>query len=132
MPKTSTWNGLEEKFLALLTYSLSNGGWIDTELFKQWFFQHFLCHAGSSRPLLLLLDGHSSHFNLDLVTMARDNDVVIYTLGPHTTHEMQLLDVAVFGPLKHTWQEICHNLFNHAQVELLLSINSMKYFPMLG
>jgi len=41
--------------------------------------------------------------------MARENDVIIYTLVPHTTHEMQPLDVAVFGPLKRTWQEVCHN-----------------------
>jgi len=27
-----------------ITYDLSDSGWIDTELFKQWFFQHFLCH----------------------------------------------------------------------------------------
>ena len=91
------------------TCGLSDNGWIDTELFKQWFFQHFLCHARSSRPLLLLLDGHGSHFNLDVVTMARENDVIIYILVPHTTHEMQPLDAAVFGPLKCTWQEACHN-----------------------
>ena len=24
------------------TYGLSDSGWIDSELFKQWFFQHFL------------------------------------------------------------------------------------------
>ena len=61
------------------TYGLSDSGWIDSELFKQWFFQHFLRHAGSSRPLLLLLDGHSSHFNLDAVTMARENDPISFT-----------------------------------------------------
>ena len=41
--------------------------------------------------------------------MSRENDVVVYTLVPHTTHEMQPLEAAVFGPLKHTWQEVCHN-----------------------
>ena len=61
------------------------------------------------RPLLLLLDGHSSQFNLDAVTMARENDAIIYTRVPHTTHEMQPLDAEVFGPLKSTWQEACHN-----------------------
>ena len=61
------------------TYGLSDSGWIDSELFKQWFFQHFLHHTGSNRPLLLLLDGHSSHFNLDAVTMARENDPISFT-----------------------------------------------------
>ena len=82
------------------TYGLSENGWIDMELFKLWFFNHFLCHAGASRPLLLLLDGHSSHYNLEAITLARENGIIIFTLVPHTTHELQPLDTAVFGPLK--------------------------------
>ena len=67
-----------------------------------------LCHAGSNRPPLLLLDGHSSHYNIEAITLARQNDVIIFTLVPHTTHEMQPLDTAVFGPLKNNWSEACH------------------------
>ena len=72
-------------------------------------FSSFLYHAGSNRPLLLLLDGHSSHYNLEAVEITRKNDVIIFTLVPHTTHEMQPLDTTVFGPLKNSWQEACHN-----------------------
>ena len=61
---------------------------------------HFLKHAVPSRPLLLLLDGHSSHYNPEAVRVAKENDVILFTLVPHTTHEMQPLDKAVFGPLK--------------------------------
>ena len=42
-------------------YGLSSNGWMDTELFKEWFINHFMKYVPSSRPLLLLLDGHSSH-----------------------------------------------------------------------
>ena len=90
------------------TYGRSDSGWIDLELFKLWFFKHFLCHAVSSRPLLLLLDGHNSHYSLEVVELAKENEVIIFTLVPHTTHEMQPLDTAVFGPLKNNWQEACH------------------------
>ena len=41
------------------TYGLSDRGWIDMVLFKGWFENHFLKHCVSSRPILLLLDGHS-------------------------------------------------------------------------
>ena len=41
--------------------------------------------------------------------IARKNDVIIFTLVPNTTHEMQPLDTTVFGPLKNSWQEACHN-----------------------
>ena len=67
-------------------YGLSENGWIDMVLFKEWFY-HFLCHAGSSQPLLLLLDGHSSYYNIEAITLARENDVIIITLVPHTMYE---------------------------------------------
>ena len=90
------------------TYGLSESGWMDNILFKEWFIKHFLSHAGSGRPLLLLMDGHSSHYNLEAVTMARNNGVILFTLVPHTTHEMQPLDTAVYAPLKAHWQDVCH------------------------
>ena len=43
-------------------YGLSGKGWMDMELFGLWFRNHFLRYAPSLRPLLLLLDGHSSHY----------------------------------------------------------------------
>ncbi len=43
-------------------YKLSSKGWIDSELFEGWFSCHILAYAPPVRPLLLLLDGHSSHF----------------------------------------------------------------------
>ena len=48
-------------------YGMSDSGWMDKELFAYWFSSHFLKHAVSARPLLLLLDGHSSHFTLDFL-----------------------------------------------------------------
>lgn len=43
-------------------YRLSKKGWIDGELFDLWFSHHFLAHAPPMQPLLLLMDGHSSHY----------------------------------------------------------------------
>lgn len=34
---------------------------MNTELFELWFKHHFLAHASPSRPLLLVMDGHSTH-----------------------------------------------------------------------
>ena len=45
---------------------------------SNWFFEHFLMHAVSERPLLLLLDGHSSHYILELVKAAAEKDVIIF------------------------------------------------------
>ena len=41
------------------TYGLSDSGWMDVQLSKQWLIKHFVRHANAARPLLLLLDGHN-------------------------------------------------------------------------
>ena len=43
-------------------YGMSGKGWTDQELFKHWLKNQFLKYAVRPRPLLLLLDGHSSHY----------------------------------------------------------------------
>ena len=82
-------------------------GWMDQELFTEWFLHHFLEHAVSSRPLMLLLDGHSSHFTVEVVKLAAAHDVVIFCLPPRTTADSQPLDTACFKPLKTSWSDIC-------------------------
>ena len=89
-------------------YGLSENGWMDTELFQEWFKNHFLVHAPPMRPLLLLLDGHSSHYQPELLRIAAAESVVLFCLPPHTTHILQPLDNGVFGSLKRCWSEECH------------------------
>ena len=48
-------------------YGSSDKGWINTDLFESWFYEHFLPNAIDDRPLLLLLDGHSSHYQPDIL-----------------------------------------------------------------
>ena len=91
------------------TYGLSINGWINMELFRLWFTKHFLQHAVSARPLLLLMDGHSSHYCPETIRLAQQQDVILFTLQPHTTHEMQTLDISVFSLLKTHWLDVCHD-----------------------
>ena len=79
-------------------HAVSDNGWIDQELFHYWMTDRFLTHAFASRPLRLLLDGHSSHFRLDTIQFAKDNDIVVFCLPPHTTHECQPLDCSFWTP----------------------------------
>ena len=90
-------------------YGLSESGWIDTELFEEWFKNHFLLHAPPVRPILLLLDGHTSHFQPELLRIAKSEGVLLFCLPPHTTHLLQPLDNGCFGSLKRCWGEACHN-----------------------
>ena len=81
---------------------------MDMSLFEKWFIRHFLRYAPSVRPLLLLLDGHSSHYSLAALKMAAEENVILFALPPNTTHYSQPLDKGVFGPLKVAWRRVCH------------------------
>ena len=74
-----------------------------------WFSNHFLRFAPAARPLLLLLDGHSSLFCPDTIRLAAKERVILLVLPPHTTHFSQPLDKGCFSPLKLCWKEECHN-----------------------
>jgi len=46
------------------------------------------------------MDGHSSHYTLELLEYARDNNIVILGYPPHCTHVLQGLDVVCFAKMK--------------------------------
>ncbi|GBN39256.1 hypothetical protein AVEN_113634-1 [Araneus ventricosus] len=49
------------------------------------------------RPVLLILDGHSSHVrNSGVIDLARENHVTIISLPPYSTHMLQPLDRTFF------------------------------------
>ena len=89
-------------------YGLSDNGWMDQELFDGWLCSHFLRYAPPARPLLLLLDGHSSHYSPSTIRSAAKEQVIVFTLPPHTTHLSQPLDRGCFAPLKVAWRQVCH------------------------
>jgi len=100
----------KEKSLEHFMVYQQMGGWI-----RSYFLSGFLRISShmffSERPILLMLDGHSSHYTLGLVkaaAAAAAKDVIIFCLPPHMTADSQPLDTSCFGPLKTYWFEICH------------------------
>ena len=62
-------------------------GWVDTELFEAWFCDQFLAYAPKTRPLLLMLDGHVSHYQPELyseVSCKRECYSLLFTSSLHT------------------------------------------------
>ena len=57
--------------------------------------------------MILLMDGHSSHYCPAMIRMAAKEKVILFTLPPHTTHLSQPLDRSCFGPLKAPWRQVC-------------------------
>ena len=83
--------------------SRSESGWMTTEIFAAWF--HRFCNHVTQRPLILVFDGHVSHVSLEIVRKAREENISIIKLPPHTTHRLQTLDKSCFGPLQKKWDK---------------------------
>jgi len=87
----------------------SETGWITGETFFEYItniFLPFLIEANIQRPVIVFLDGHKSHLSLHLSKFCRENGLILISLYPNSTHILQPLDVAVFGPLKGRWKKI--------------------------
>lgn len=84
-------------------YGHSHNGWMTSQVMIDW-FEQFL-ELVQERPILLLFDGHLTHFSIDVVKKALDNQVILIKLPPHTTDLMQPLDVGMFSPLKKAWDK---------------------------
>ena len=89
-------------------FAVSDNGWVDHELFSFFLTKHFMANAVPYRPLLLLLDGHSTHFEPKSLQLAKEHNIVVFCLPPHTTHVCQPLDCSFFKPLKEHWRGECH------------------------
>ncbi len=76
-------------------------GWVNERIFLNW-MKHFVKFTGAlpNKRILLIFDNHESHLSPNVVKYAKENGVVLLTIPPHTSHRLQPLDVAVYGPLK--------------------------------
>ena len=109
-------------------YGLSDNGWMDGEIFNNWFTHHFLVHAPASRLLLLLLDGHLTHYNPSFIRQAAQEKVVVFCLPPNTTHLTQPLDKGAFGPLKVCWNQECQRFMQQNPRRVVTQFDFMAMF----
>lgn len=89
---------------------MTPSGWSNGEVFKQYLQNHFIkyCQGRSEEDTVLLLyDGHRSHVSVDLIEWARDHNIVLFVLPPHTSHILQPMDVGCFGPLQIKYSQEC-------------------------
>jgi hypothetical protein len=90
---------------------------IDTDIFTSYVKEHFLKYVqsrDSSRPVLLLYDGHHSHISLSLIKWAQENNIILFVLPPHTSHILQPMDVGCFGPFETLYQQEVHKFMRQS------------------
>ena len=83
-------------------YACQEKGWMSNDGFLIW-LDNFINFAKPTKQctVLLILDGHVTHTeHTAAMEKARDAGVIMVSLPPHTTHRLQPLDVAFFGPFK--------------------------------
>ncbi|XP_046684823.1 MFS-type transporter clz9-like [Homalodisca vitripennis] len=83
-------------------------GWITKDGFLKWLtlFQERV-KSDEKSPVLLIVDGHGSHKDLDVIVFAKEHHIHMISLPPHTSHKMQPLDRAIMKPFKNAYNEAC-------------------------
>ena len=79
-------------------------------------------------PLLLMLDGHASHYQSELVRLAAKESVILFCLPPHCTHLAQPLDKGAFSPLKKYWHQECAKFIENNPGEVVTKRNFSLIF----
>ncbi|CAG2188273.1 unnamed protein product [Mytilus edulis] len=90
--------------------AVSDSGWSNTNIFRQYLTDHFLKYipGRNNDNVLLLLDGHKSHVAVDIIEWAQEHHIIIHVLPAHTSHILQPLDVGCYGPLQRIYDNECH------------------------
>jgi hypothetical protein len=85
----------------------SKNGWINSNIFLEWlkFFQSHV-RPTPAKKALLILDNHEAHRSIEAIEYAKENNIVILSLPPHTSHRVQPLDVGVFSSFKGRFEKI--------------------------
>ncbi|CAG8663625.1 12268_t:CDS:2 [Cetraspora pellucida] len=80
------------------------------ELF-QMYIEHFISSIPPCRPVLLMLNSHSSHINYMSINFCHKNGILLYALPLHTTHILQPSGLS-FTKLKTKYSKNCNQLHN--------------------
>lgn len=127
---------------------ISPKGWINSELFLEW-FKFFIGAIPDVRPIVLLMDSHGAHVGPDVVELAKKQQVYLMTFPAHTSHILQPLDVGVYKSLKSNWSKVMntymlqhpndmpnrsnfHELFTPAFLESFTPLNIVHCFKKAG
>ena len=104
----SMWTTWTENGPTGTRYNRSKSRWFDALCFEDWFRSLLLPRLKKSHPgkNVLIGDNLSSHINLNVLELCKQNDVCFVALPPNSTHLMQLLDVVYFRPMKMAWRKI--------------------------
>lgn len=90
------------------SFGYSENGWMTSKNFYEYIanvFYPWLESSGIELPIILYIDGHSSHITLPLSEFCHEKQIILIALYPNSTHILQPLDVSLFRTFKMAWQK---------------------------
>ena len=78
----------------------TKNGWIETSQFYAWLTNHFVKYILPLHPIVMLLDGHSSHIDFYVVESCAANGTLLFHLPLHSLHALQPADRGFFASFK--------------------------------
>lgn len=69
------------------------------------FFKH-LQHTNAKFPVILFVDGHTSHLSLQTTEFCLKNKIILMALFPNSTRILQPMDVGLFHTIKDDWKSL--------------------------
>ena len=108
---------------------MSESGFVD-----KFIFLNFLNFFQDNRPCpnercILILDGHTSHTGVDVLTYAKEHKIDLLCIPPHTSHRLQPLDTHWNGPLKKLWERL---VFQHLQENSVVRLNRFEFMKLIS
>lgn len=83
-------------------FTSSPSGWTSDDIGFKWLKALFNKHTQDKARRhwrLLFVDGHGSHVTLKFLEWAQQHKILVAVYPPHSTHQLQPLDVGCFAPL---------------------------------
>lgn len=72
-------------------FAVSSNGWSCNTLGLHWLeaiFQRYTGQKAGNRRRLLIVDGHSSHVNMEFINLCDKLRIILMILPPHSTHRL--------------------------------------------
>lgn len=91
-------------------YNRSSSGWIDGQLFLEWYSKIIIPHCRRLNGKKVIIgDNLSSYLSSEVIKLSKKHSIDFIFLPPNSTHLTQPLDVVFFRPLKGAWRLVLEN-----------------------
>ena len=109
----------------------SSNGWMKAELFFEYIgnvFHPFLVKKCTQFPVILYVDGHSTHNSYQLSVLCSQLKIILICLYANSTRILQPADVSAFKPLKSYWKK---GVLEWRRKHISEALSQEKFAPIL-